>query len=435
MASERPAEPLAPGARLGKYEIIRRVAEGGMAVIYLAKSPGPDGFSKPVALKVMRPEFSERAEMTRMLIQEAKVAAALNHPSIVQVFDFGRVEHEYYLTMEWIDGISLNRLLAHVVREQRSLSIGTVAQIGLSIAEALSYLQNGVDLEEGHVSLVHRDVTPSNVLISNSGAIKLTDFGIVKVLEAPSVTKIGVVKGKYAYMSPEQLRGNVVDHRSDIFALGVILYEMATLRRLFRRKTLAATIAAVHAARVPRPSSVRADVPAELDWIILRALAKDPNARYASAQEMVDDLWAILSAYPRTGTSELIDMVRAVSADVALGRRVPRDEISVDGTIDSDEGAGGTEDEFEELEMLELDAISVSNSNVEAVWDSASSNVQGSARPEKTRVTPLQSLPPDPPSHQRRDRYIAAGHRRQSSLLADRSRVNRRDPNLRRDPL
>jgi len=253
--------------------------------------------------------------------------------------------------------VPLNRLLSHAIRTKQQLSIGTVAQIGLSIAEALVYLQQGVVLEEGRVSLVHRDVTPSNVLVSNAGQIKLTDFGIVKVLEAPSVTKIGVVKGKYAYMSPEQLRGNVIDHRSDIFALGVILYEAAVLRRLFRRKTLAATVAAVHAARVPQPSSIRPDIPAELDWIILRALAKDPAARYPTAQEMVDDLWPIVSAYPRAGAAELMELVKGVTAEAALGRRTARD----DDTEESDDSGSddtGAEDEFEELEMMELSAAS-----------------------------------------------------------------------------
>ena len=131
--------PMEPGSRLGKYEIVRRVAEGGMAIIYLARSAGPDGFSKPCALKVMRAEFSARPDMTRALIQEAKIAAALNHPNIVQVFDFGRADNnEYYLTMEWIDGVPLHRLMLHASRQKRALNIGTVAQIGLSIAEALA---------------------------------------------------------------------------------------------------------------------------------------------------------------------------------------------------------------------------------------------------------------------------------------------------------
>jgi eukaryotic-like serine/threonine-protein kinase len=306
--------PLGEPARVGKYQIVRKIGDGGMATIYLATSAGPDGFSKRWALKVIRPEFSENSEITSTLVQEAKVAGLLTHPNIVQVSDFGRWSNGYYLTMEWVDGVPLSQLLSHLVRSRKAMGINICAYIALAIAEALAYLKEGVSLQDEQRSLVHRDVTPSNVLISTSGSVKLTDFGIVKVLESPSVTNVGVVKGKYAYMSPEQLRGDPVDHRSDIFAFGVLFYEILTRTRLFRRKTLAATIAAVHAARVLPPSAINDDVPIELDRVVLRALSKNPSERFADAGEIVDLLRPFAAQARR---SELLDLVRAAMTNVA----------------------------------------------------------------------------------------------------------------------
>ncbi|MCA9551976.1 MAG: serine/threonine protein kinase [Myxococcales bacterium] len=276
-----------------------------MARIYLARSRGPGQFEKLCALKLIRPDFSADGSVSDLLLREASIAARLHHPSIVQVFDLGHYEDEYYMAMEWVEGVSLAHLLTRVSREGRLLNIEQVVHIASRVAEALEYLRSGVILEGKPASLVHRDVSPSNVLVSTNGTVKLTDFGIVKVLEAPSSTRVGVVKGKYAYMSPEQLRGDPVDHRADIFALGVVMFEALTCRRLFHRKTLAATVAAVHAARVLPPSALE-DVPHELDRVVLKCLAKRPDDRYQGAGEMLAELESFAST----------------AAPVSLGREV-----------------------------------------------------------------------------------------------------------------
>jgi serine/threonine protein kinase len=277
---------LRSGDSLGKYRIVRRIGAGGMATIYLATSAGPGGFEKPCALKLMRPEFSE-GQGAEALIKEARIAAHLNHPNIIQVYDLGRVGADYYMTMEWVEGVALNDLLAYLSRRKQKPSVGASAFIAMQVAEALAYLGSGVMLEGGRVSLVHRDVSPSNVLISTSGVVKLADFGIVKVLEAPTSTRVGVVKGKYAYMSPEQLRGDALDHRSDLFALGIVLWEVLTCARLFYRKSLPATIGAVSAAKAPPPSELNNEVPSELDHLTLRLLSKAPDNRFSNAEEVV----------------------------------------------------------------------------------------------------------------------------------------------------
>ena len=300
-----PSDPKT-GMRIGKYEILRRIGEGGMATIYLARSPGPGGFEKPVALKMLRPEFSQNQEASELLAREARVAAKLHHPNIVQVFDLGQVGPDYFMTMEWVDGTSLSRLLAFNAKRGQLLPVEVVAYVIEKVAEALDYIHQGVVVDETLHGLVHRDVSPSNVLISSSGDVKLTDFGIVKLLDAPTMTRDGVVKGKFAYMSPEQLRGEAIDHRSDIFSLGVVLYESLTARRLFYRKSLAATVAAVHAARVLPPSAINDNLPPELDQIALQALAKAPDDRFSEAGSLIAALQSFTQSGSRAAVAELV---------------------------------------------------------------------------------------------------------------------------------
>ena len=265
--------------QFGKYRLVHKIADGGMASIYLATSIGPGGFEKPCAIKRIRPEYSASSEFRDMLVREAKVAALLNHPNIVQVFDFGEVDGEYFLTMEWVDGAPLNRILRQASSHGQPLGLGPVLALASNLARAVEYLASGVIVDGMPTLLVHRDISPSNVLISTTGAIKLTDFGIVKVLEAPQGTAAGVIKGKYAYMSPEQLKGEKLDSRSDVFSLGVVLYEVLTRKRLFRRDDVASTIAAVLGGSVPPPSTLADDIPRALDDLVLAMLAKRPADR------------------------------------------------------------------------------------------------------------------------------------------------------------
>ena len=282
--------------RFGKYWLNRRIGEGGMATLYLGTAQGPNGFSKPCVVKRIRQVHSDKESFRRMLGQEARVAALLHHPHIVQVFDFGEVDGESYLTMEYVEGASLNHLLRRAREDGTTLGPAVALAVGTALADALDYIHAGVELNGSRTPLVHRDVSPSNILVSDRGAIKLTDFGIVKILHTSGLNGSGIVKGKYGYMSPEQVKGLELDGRSDIFALGAVLWEVMTGRPLFGRNDVAATIAAVLAGSTPRIHDYAPDVPAAMQAILDRALAPQREARYTTARQLHDDLAALASA-------------------------------------------------------------------------------------------------------------------------------------------
>lgn len=274
----------------GKYRLLRRLAAGGMAHVYLASIDGPDGFSKTCVVKRILPEYASSSDFNKMFVTEAKVAALLNHPNIVQTFDFGKFGEQYYLAMEWVAGGSVDTILRQAVKKNVTLGPKTAVLIGIPILEALSYLESATLPDLTPLNLVHRDVTPGNILVSNIGVVKLTDFGVVKTNANPGQTVAGVLKGKYSYMSPEQALNKSLDHRSDLFSLGVCLYEIATGRRLFKRESLAATLDAVTHATVPPPSQSSPDFPVQLERILMKALTLHREDRYQCARDMLADL-------------------------------------------------------------------------------------------------------------------------------------------------
>ena len=240
---------------IGKYRLVRDLGTGGMARVFLASLDGPDGFAKPYVLKRILPEYARDEQFAQMFAIEAKVASMLSHPNIVNVFEFAIEKDDYYLVLEYVAGASLDRIV-HAARKQGvPLGAQVAVEIGLGLARALAYahglvLPNGTPLE-----LVHRDISPGNVLVSYDGSVKLTDFGVVKT--SVTATVAGVVKGKWSYMSPEQISSQPVDRRSDLFSLGVVLYELATGQRLFRGDFIRATALRVMKATVPPRGRLR----------------------------------------------------------------------------------------------------------------------------------------------------------------------------------
>src|SRR5579864_1575909 len=224
-------KPVPP--RLGPYELLRRIATGGMAEVYLARRGGPHGFQKIVAVKRILPQFARDADFVAMFVDEARVCARLGHPNIVQVFDFGEEDGELYMAMEYVDGTTGARLVRAVAARGEEIPLDVCLYIALSILRALDYAHSARDESGAPISLVHRDVSPGNVLIDRSGAVKLTDFGIARAAEIERRTDAGQLKGKLGYMSPEQVVGRELDARSDIFTLGIVLAEMLILRPLF----------------------------------------------------------------------------------------------------------------------------------------------------------------------------------------------------------
>ncbi|QSQ22836.1 serine/threonine protein kinase [Pyxidicoccus parkwayensis] len=274
----------------GKYRILQQLASGGMAHLLLASIDGPDGFSKPCVVKRILPEYANLEAFSRMFADEAKVAALLTHPNIVQVFDFGKIDGQYYLAMEWIQGQSLDRVLRHAWKGAFPLGPRVAVDVGLAISDALAYAHAKTLPDGTPLKLVHRDVTPGNVLVSRDGIVKLADFGIVKSSVNLERTVTGVVKGKYPYMSPEQITNRELDHRSDLYSLGIVLYEASTGKRLYKRDTVEATIMAASQAHVPPPSEHNPDFPPGLERILLKLLQREPDARYQSARELHVDL-------------------------------------------------------------------------------------------------------------------------------------------------
>lgn len=302
---------LGPGDHIGKYRIVRDVGIGGMAQVFLAHREGPEGFAKPYVIKRILPEFSQDEQFAKMFIVEAKVAALLDHPNIVHVFDFEIENGNYYLVMEYVAGASLANIMRANRRRGTALGPHIAVEVGAAVAHALAYAHE-LSLPDGKpLDLVHRDISPGNVLISRDGAVKLADFGVVKT--SMTGTVVGVVNGKWSYMSPEQITGHSVDKRSDLFSLGIVLYEIITGQRLFRAENPAATASRVLNMPIRRPSTVVPDLDPRLDHIVMTMLERDPQRRYHTAAALAADLEAV-RALPQfsAGSARLRTLVRTI---------------------------------------------------------------------------------------------------------------------------
>lgn len=285
--------------RLGKYRLLAPIASGGMAEVWLAEVAGPAGFVKRVALKLVRADRGDDPEMVRMFIQEANLASRLHHANIVHVFAFERVEERYVIAMELVHGKSLRSVLDRCRETGMRLGLPRSVHVAAEVARALAYAHRPVE-EGGVAGLVHRDVSPQNVLVSFEGEVKLADFGIARAGDAAGLTSPGTMKGKAGYMPPEQWGGGPVDGRVDVFALGVVLWEMCAGRRLFARDSEPATLKAVEEAPVSPPSEWNEEVPPDLDALVLAALERDAARRTGSAAEMARGLAEIRLRLART---------------------------------------------------------------------------------------------------------------------------------------
>jgi serine/threonine protein kinase len=286
--------PDALGIPFGKYHLLERLGRGGMAEVWKAKALGPMGYARKLVVKRILPELACDDEFVRMFVAEARLSASLNHRNIVQVYEFGDVAGEFYLAMEWVHGRDLNTLLRALKDRDAAPLVELAAYVTREVCRALAYAHALTD-EDGHpLRLIHRDVSPSNVMIGFDGSVKLLDFGIAKALALASEnrTQVGVLKGKFGYMAPEQIEteGVDVDHRADLFVAGVVLWEMLTLRRLFKGTSDVQTIGLVRKAEVLPPSAVNPAVPPELDAVCMRALARDRDERFADCAEMAEAL-------------------------------------------------------------------------------------------------------------------------------------------------
>ncbi|MER2560162.1 MAG: serine/threonine-protein kinase [Myxococcaceae bacterium] len=276
---------------LGKYTLVRKLATGGMAEVFLARSDGPMGFQMKLVVKRILPHFGEDQNFINMFLSEARLAAELNHPNVVQIFDFGQTDGTYYIAMEFIDGPNLRALNKAARETVGPISLPLCARIIALAAEGLGYAHDLKNQAGQPMNLVHRDISPDNVLVSRNGAVKVVDFGIAKASTQPHLTKSGVIKGKLAYMPPEQLAREPLDRRADVFALGVVLYELVCGAMPFDATSEVSIIQAIMGNEpLVRASNKRNDLPPALDTIISKCLEKDVTKRYQSCREFQMDL-------------------------------------------------------------------------------------------------------------------------------------------------
>jgi serine/threonine-protein kinase len=287
--------------RLGQYRLVEQLAVGGMAEIYVATTAGVAGFEKRVALKVIHPNYSEDPDFVQMLIDEAKLAVQLQHANIVQTYDLGRVDEQYYIAMELIDGVDLYRLLRRASELDIDFPFEVVAFVGQEVSAGLDYAHKKTDQKGRPLEIVHRDVSPQNVLLSRGGEVKIVDFGIAKAAQRNQRTAAGVIKGKYYYMSPEQAWGDKVDARSDVFSTGILMYEMLVGQMLYLEDDLDLLLEKVRRANIPPPSTKRKGIPPELEAIVMKALKKRVDERWQSSGE----LGAALTKWLRTHARDM----------------------------------------------------------------------------------------------------------------------------------
>ncbi len=286
----QPSPAGSSSARLGKYQLIRRLAVGGMAEIFLARVTGIEGFEKLVVLKRILPQYAEDARFIRMFVQEARLAATLHHVNIAQVYDIGRIAGAYFFTMEYIHGVDAREIFRKARGEARTIPLEHALGVVIHTAAGLHYAHEKAAPDGTPLGLVHRDVSPSNIVIGFDGGVKLVDFGIAKATDQRSETKTGSLKGKIAYMSPEQCNSEPLDRRSDVFALGIVLYELTTGVPAFVGGSELATLKMITEQDVYPPSSHVLEYPPALERIVLKALRRDKEARYQTAQALQNDL-------------------------------------------------------------------------------------------------------------------------------------------------
>jgi len=278
------------GETFGSYKLMRRLAAGGMGEIWLAEQKGSAGFSKRVVVKTILECFADDPSLVEMFLDEGRIAANLTHPNIAQIFDLGQCgkgsDAPYYIAMEYVYGRDLRDLLITNIERKQFIPLNLVLRIIADVCQGLHHAHSHKNSQGQPDGIIHRDVSPQNILITFDGVVKIVDFGVAKATERASKTKSGVLKGKYAYMSPEQVRSKPLDARSDVFSVGVVMYELVTGRRLFKRDSEMKTLDAVISAIVPKPRRFDTSVPPEVEKLILKALSLRPKDRFQSAQEM-----------------------------------------------------------------------------------------------------------------------------------------------------
>ncbi len=301
------------GDVVGAYTVLAHLRSGGMADLYLAHREGAAGFRRLVAIKVIHARHAQDEQIVRMFVDEARITARIDHPNVVHVEDLGQLDETYFLVMEYVHGCSLAQLLRALGGMKRRLSPLVAVAIAARVAEGLHAAHETTDDEGKLVGLVHRDVSPQNILLSHKGHVKLIDFGVVKARLRTEETNVAMLKGKVRYMPPEQATTGIVDRRSDVYSLGIVLWEMLTMRRLFTGKTEFEVLLKVRDPKITPPSAFVPDVAPELDQVVLAALSTDPDARPQSAKVFRRMLAAALPQSMALDSAHLADLLLSIA--------------------------------------------------------------------------------------------------------------------------
>jgi serine/threonine protein kinase len=306
----------------GKYEVLELAGEGGMAKVYRGQTHGAAGFTRPVAIKRVLAPLSQNPEFLKMFVEEARVVSELDHPNIAQIHDFDRDRSgEYYLVLEWVDGLTLSEWRQAYREHGNHAPWNLTAAIGIEVLEALHAAHERKDEDGKPAPIFHRDVTPQNVMVSNCGVVKLTDFGLARAMDRSSITKPGFVKGKISYLAPELTYEAEPSAQSDVFSVGVVLWEVLASEKLFKGKDPIKVVGTIRDTEIPDLSEYRDDLPVRLREIIAKALRRNPIERYASSREMARDLAALLRSTEEATDSHIIaTSVRWAGEQLQLAR-------------------------------------------------------------------------------------------------------------------
>jgi eukaryotic-like serine/threonine-protein kinase len=286
-----------------RYKVLERIAAGGMAEVYRAESAGLEGFKKLVAIKRVLPHLAEKKQFIGMFLDEARVGAHLSHSNCVQVFDIGVGDNTYFIVMEFVDGSDLKGVIEHRKELKQPVPVEEACLITVRICEGLAYAHELTDSKGNSLHIVHRDMSPPNVLLTRHGEVKIVDFGLAKANSQLEKSEPGIIKGKFSYLSPEAAQGLPVDARTDVFAAGIILWEMLAGRRLFLGDSDLETVRLVQKAEIPTLRDYNSKIPLELERVLKKGLAADPARRYQTAREFGRDLNAILFQIGRAVSS------------------------------------------------------------------------------------------------------------------------------------
>jgi serine/threonine protein kinase len=318
-----------------RYRVIEKIASGGMAEVFRAESAGLEGFKKTVAIKRVLPHLSEKKQFIGMFLDEARLSAHLSHSNCVQVFDIGVGDNTYFIVMEYVDGADLKGVVEHQRRLGRRIPVEEACLICVRICEGLAYAHDARDAKGQHLHIVHRDMSPPNVLITRHGEVKIVDFGLAKANSQLEKSEPGIIKGKFSYLSPEAALGRPVDARTDIFAVGIILWELLAGRRLFMGDTDLETVRMVQSVAVPPIRQLNPAVTPEIERVLARALTQDPSDRYQNAREFGEDLNNMLFHLDRAVSSfDIAKLVEPVAAERAARlRRKGSDKASLIGSM------------------------------------------------------------------------------------------------------